>query len=468
MKKRNKKSKQNKANSQNRVMLQCRSLVNKDAVRRETIDGIEHIICSSFTMPDDICMNGILYPAQEIADSFSSLERTLAPVEHPIDSDGRFISASDPVAIHNFHAGAFNMNVTRENGRVHIEKFINVPEAMKTDRGKRLLDRIEEIETNENPRPIHTSTGVFLVLEDVEGVRTNKDGHEYHAIARDLSFDHDSILLDSQAAALPSQGVGMAVNADGQTVNLHQFELPEIGGDPVPDSDELSHSDIRDLIMDAISQPPFSGDWIVDVFESELIFESKEQLFSVPYIIDGKQARITGIPIAVERDVSYTPRTNHQEGDKMKDMIINALKAAGVEVDGLDDDALFAKFSEMKINESLQANSEPKDEKSDDAAFVALNEAVTKAVESAIAPVANKLEAMETKLNATETAELEKFADMIGNSDVYQDITKEDAVKLGINTLKAMAANCNPSYGINSFTPPANGGAETFTTEMPE
>ena len=90
------------------------------------------------------------------------------------------------------------------------------------------------------------------------------------------------------------------------------------------------------------------------------------------------------------------------------------------------------------------------------------------AVESAIAPVANKLEAMETKLNASETAELEKFAEMIGNSDVYQDISKEDAAKLGINTLKAMSANCNPSYGINAYTPASTGGAETFTTEMPE
>ena len=41
-----------------RIMIQCRTTVNRDAVRRESIDGVEHIIVSSSTLPDDIVMNG--------------------------------------------------------------------------------------------------------------------------------------------------------------------------------------------------------------------------------------------------------------------------------------------------------------------------------------------------------------------------------------------------------------------------
>ena len=108
--------------------------------------------------------------------SFETLERTLAPVEHPQDADGNFISASDPLAIHNFHAGAFNMNVEKQNGRIHIEKFINVQEALKTERGKRLLDRVNEIETSDDPRPIHTSVGVYLIPEDTDELKTNTQG----------------------------------------------------------------------------------------------------------------------------------------------------------------------------------------------------------------------------------------------------------------------------------------------------
>jgi len=150
-----------------RILIQCRTKVNSDSIRRETLDGVEHIIVSSATLPDDIVMNGGLYPADEIAISFETLEGTLAPVEHP-EIDGKFLPANDARAIHNFHAGAFNKNVKREGGRVHIDKFINVQEALKTERGKRLLDRVNELETNDNPRPIHTSTGVFLDVEELD------------------------------------------------------------------------------------------------------------------------------------------------------------------------------------------------------------------------------------------------------------------------------------------------------------
>lgn len=164
-----------------RVMVQCRTLINRDAVKRTSIDGVEHIIVSSATLPDDIVMNGGLYPADEIAKGFETLELTLAPVEHPTDSDGNFISASDPRAIHGFHAGAFNMNVHREDGRVHIDKYINVAEALKTDRGKRLLDRIDELETNDKARPIHTSVGVFTTSKSGRkipgGIRGDTDSY---------------------------------------------------------------------------------------------------------------------------------------------------------------------------------------------------------------------------------------------------------------------------------------------------
>lgn len=201
-------------------MVQCVSSVAKKNIVRQTVDGIEHIIVSSYTLPDDIVMNDILYPASEIEKSYQFLERTLAPVEHPTNSHGEFISATDPHAIHNFYAGAYNVNVTRENGRVHVEKHINVAEALKTDRGKRLLDRIDELETNEKPRPIHTSVGIFLTVEKCKKPKMNAAGQSYTMIARNMVPDHDAILLDSIGAATPEQGVGMAVNSNGEKVTV--------------------------------------------------------------------------------------------------------------------------------------------------------------------------------------------------------------------------------------------------------
>lgn len=203
---------------------QCATQVDRSAVRREVIDGVEHVIINSYTMPDDIVMNGVLYPAAEIEKSYTALERTLAPVEHPKNSAGQYISATDPVAIHNYYAGAFNANVRREGKRVRVDKVINVAEAKKSERGRRLLDRINELETNADPRPIHTSTGVFIDAEPVPSPQTNAAGQEYTLIAHNIRFDHDAILLDSIGAAQPAQGVGMAVNHLGETVPVSRFE----------------------------------------------------------------------------------------------------------------------------------------------------------------------------------------------------------------------------------------------------
>ena len=177
-----------------KIMVQCSTRIHKADISRSSIAGVEHIVVSSATLPDNVVMNGGLYPAEEIEKGFATLERTLAPVEHPVDSNGNFLSASDPVAIHGFHAGAFNTNVRRENGRVLVDKTVNVQEALKTERGKRLLDRINELETSDSPRPIHTSVACFLEVEELAEPQTNAVGDEFTWIARNMVFDHVAIV----------------------------------------------------------------------------------------------------------------------------------------------------------------------------------------------------------------------------------------------------------------------------------
>ena len=137
-----------------RILLQCSTAVNRDAVSRNVHDGAEFITIKSYTLPDNIVMNGGLYAVDQVNNALPSLERSLAPVEHPTDGQGNFILASDPHAINNFYAGAYNVNVQREGNRIRVDKEINVTEALKSERGKRLLDRIEDIETNDNANSI--------------------------------------------------------------------------------------------------------------------------------------------------------------------------------------------------------------------------------------------------------------------------------------------------------------------------
>ena len=440
-------------------MIQCRTTVKRDAVSRQSIDGVEHIIVSSSTLPDDIVMNGGLYPAEEIATSFKSLEGTLAPIEHP-QINGEYISANDARAIHAFHGGAFNMNVKQENGRVHIDKYINVSEALKTDRGKRLLDRIEELENNENARPIHTSVGVFVDVEELSEPHTNSAGDEFTWVAHDMVFDHDAILLDSVGAAQPHQGVGVAVNAKGE-----EFKVQSVSADPedrpaVRVVSNQSFSDIHKSVAEGLERSAIDADFIDELFEDRVIFWSGDQLFEVEYVIDDNDlATIVGLPLPVEREVTFAPKTNKQKGDVMKDMIINALKGRGVETEGLSDDQLFDAYNQLQANQSGSDDKGASDE-SGDAGLVA----------NALAEIAAKIEGLEAKMNSAADTELNAAAELIGNSDKYPGLDTEAAKKLGLDTLKSMAGNCSQAFGLSPVVNAGSGRDESqcAPTAMPE
>lgn len=417
-----------------RMLVLCSTQVNKEAVRRENIDGVEHIVVSSATLPDDIVMNEIMYPAEEIEKSYQSLNLTLAPIEHPV-INGEYVSAYDPRAIHEFHAGAFNTNVRREDGRVYIDKVINVQEAKKTDRGKRLLDRVAELETSDSPRPIHTSVGVFISVEELDDMKTNSLGQEYKLIARDMVFDHDAILLDSVGAATPDSGVGMAVNAKGEKIKVSQA-LVTIDAD---DIEEMSFNEIRDALDSAIRQSPLDGDYVADVVNDKVIFWADEQLFSAPFVMDGRTAKIVGIPVPVDRDVAYIPKTNSDEGDHMKELILNALKEAGVDGSEMTEAQLLDAYK------GLHANQEPDgDDKS-----ASDETGIAEIVANALKPLTEELEGLKAAMNKDKDAELSKYAEIVANSGLYPEIDVDTAKLLGVEKLKKMAANTQSSFGVS-------------------
>ena len=184
------------------VRVNIRTTANLTGIRKERRNGRDKIIVPSATLPDGIVMNGISYPAEEIEKGFMSLNNTYAPLGHPT-VNGMFVSASDPEGINIGWIGAHNENVRRENGRVLLDKVIDVARANESVGGRSVLEAIEK------GTPIHTSTGLFCDLE-----ASTDDAYEF--IARNMAFDHDAILLGEDGAATPEQGVGMMVNAKGE------------------------------------------------------------------------------------------------------------------------------------------------------------------------------------------------------------------------------------------------------------
>lgn len=189
------------------VRVNIRSVANAAAIRREKRNGRDVIIVPSATLPDDVVMNGILYPADEIEKSFKGLERTPAPLGHP-SINGKFVSARDPEGINIGWIGAWNENLRRENGRVFLDKVIDIERASQSDGGRAVLSAIEK------GGPVHTSTGLLCNLDAANGEV------DYKHTARNIEFDHDAILLDEEGAATPEQGVGMMVNSAGQEIEV--------------------------------------------------------------------------------------------------------------------------------------------------------------------------------------------------------------------------------------------------------
>lgn len=189
------------------VRVNVRCVANTKAVRREVRNGRSVIIVPSATMPDGVVMNDIMYPAEEIAKSFHTLNRTPAPLGHPT-INGKFVSARDPEGINLGWIGAWNENVRHEGNRLHLDKVIDVEIAERTEGGKRVLEAIDK------GKPVHTSTGLLCNVEAASGDLL------YKKIARNIEFDHDAILLDTEGAATPDQGVGMMVNSKGESEEI--------------------------------------------------------------------------------------------------------------------------------------------------------------------------------------------------------------------------------------------------------
>lgn len=391
-------------NQVSNMLVNFRSVVNRSMLRRESRNGDEFVIIRSATLPDNVVMNGGLYPAEEIEKGYMTLEGTLAPLGHPMDDKGNFIPAASQYAIDNYYVGAANENVVRENGRVFLDKAINVSKAMQTDRGKRLMDRIKSLESGKG-EPIHTSTGVFLQQREGEGINAN--GDEYTWIAENMRFDHDAILLDEPGAAQPNQGVGIAVNSEGIQHQVFNVDL-----DPVEiDIDESPQSLLQKLLK--------------------------------------------AVGFANSGDTAYNHDSKYllNEGrDPMKDKIIGALKKANRYKDGMPDDEMMNAYDDMMQEKGMNMGKKKNMEEDDKKEKKAMNsEELKSIVAEAVAPIAEELAEMKANAKAKDDAEKAEAVTAVVNAGL---LTKELAEEMNTDALVALAANSastqmlNPGFGF--------------------
>lgn len=177
--------------------------INASNISTTTINGQEHyVIRGAVPIVDDIVMNGGLYPAEEINNSYQTMEGKLMPLPHPM-VDGKYVSANDPRAINAYHVGAWAQNVSKSGDQVVMDVYINKAVAETKPDGKRLINRLDEMIAGTNTDPIHLSTGLLTNKEKKSGESKEK---KYTWIARNMQFDHIAILLDEPGAGTPEEG----------------------------------------------------------------------------------------------------------------------------------------------------------------------------------------------------------------------------------------------------------------------
>ncbi|WP_226052660.1 DUF2213 domain-containing protein [Dickeya chrysanthemi] len=426
--------------------------INASNISTKTIDGQEHyVIRGAVPIVDDIVMNGGLYPAEEINNSYQTMEGKLMPLSHP-KVDGNYVSANDPRAINKFYAGAWAQNVGKSGDQVVMDAYINKAVAETKPDGKRLINRLDEMIAGTNVDPIHLSTGLLTNKEKKSG---ESKGKKHTWIARNMQFDHIAILLDEPGAGTPEDGVGMFVNADGQQSDVEYASLTEAANSLkdglwnrvkffFANASDMSFEDIHQTLRMAIKTDDKTWRYIVSVWPDHFVYEedsegAKSRFFDQKYLIADGVATLVGEPVEVVRKpVEYEIKTNG-ETNPMKQKMVAALNAAGVKTDGLTDDQVWDAY-----NQHMQK----KEGGGDSAAGAQVSaDAITAAVNAAIAPLTQKLGALETQLQAN--------ADKVLNE-------KRQAVKLkfgledaAVNALQGDAldgfyAKCQTSASINA------------------
>lgn len=363
-------------------------------ITTETIDGKPHIVVRGITpVVDDIVMNRKLYPAAEIEKAYNTLERNPMPLGHP-KVDGKHVSARDVRAVNEYHVGGWLQNVNHKDGKVTGDMYVNRQYAESSDKGKRLINRLDEMLAGTNSDPIHISTGLLY-----SGIAANGEskGKKYNEIATNMMFDHVAVLLDEPGAGTPEEGVGIFVNAEGDELEIEVVNLADAD---VPDPQDASF---------------------------KTFFNQLKAFFSA------------------------NSDSTQKETDPMKELIVNALKAKGKSVDGKTDAELMDAYNQM-----LAENADSKEETPEEKAAREKKEADDKKAKEQTTNseempgwakvLTEQVTALNSQINANSDKEKgEKRAAV----KLAMNMSDEEVADLDGKALDAMYAKCQTSFGLN-------------------
>lgn len=412
------------------AVMQIGFKVNASQIKRDS----EHIVISNMVpIVDDVVMNEILYPADEINKGYLSLNGVPAPAGHPKDANGNAISAKTGEAIAKYWIGAYCQNARKVEDRVVMDCVINLAHAEASETGRKFIERL----TN-TKEPISVSTGLILNRTKASG---KSRGKPYKWVASNMQFDHVAILLDETPAATPEEGVGLWINSQGEKeeIEVATFNEAELANDKrkglivwinrLLGNSEKSFYEISSKLNELINGDSSSGyNYVIDVWADSFVYQAESgDFFKQAYGIDlNDVVSLVGAPVKVTKSVEYEPvdESPTQEINQMKEIIINMLTAAGIATEGKSDAELLAQYNELTVKPVKDQLTQIADKlATEEAAKVAANKAAINALAVKIHARGSALTVNELELLSFERlTELDKAAAPIalGNSQTLQ------------------------------------------------
>lgn len=373
---------------------------------------------------NDIVLNAMLYPADELAKGAASLEGKPAPAGHPKDAEGRHISALSGNALLSSYAGAICTNARHEGGKTLFDVVVNEAQAKAHPDGAALVERLDAAMNGTNTEPIHVSTGLFCQAVTANGESLGK---KYQRIATNIQYDHVAFLLHESGAGTPEQGVGMFLNAEGKP---EPVELAALNAADAADQRTTLRRWLQGLLGNAAAAMSFEqiteglykalprGAWLREVFDTYAIWTDEGGKFwKQGYMVSETGSLAwSGTAEEVRREVTYSAVVNSlPKGDPMKETLVAVLNAAGIKTEGMADAQILAAYN---AHVSAQA----------------------------VAPVQTKLDAANAQLQtlqanaqAAEAAELNTLAAQLATN--AKGFTADDFKAMGLKRCKELAAN---------------------------
>lgn len=461
------------------------------------ISGVCHMI-------RDSTMNGIFYPAKAFDDLANRLmasnERIPAPLSHPSDESGNFVSAKDPLTLSAHGVFSFDTDWAVSSDKLISNTYIDIRRAAENEHAGWLVERLN------NRQPIDRSTGLELMISENSGV--SPDGEEYSLRVEEIiNLDHSAILNPESepGAKNNTEAVGMFTNANGESAvevaELHvnacspNLSLPLApadyawneteavnrirkfsGSESAPSTNyrkffmEFDANNVGDFsaykmpFADVIDGRPYAVPAALEAINAESVAESDRQrvMANIEHykskmektMPNSKLAQFLnwlGKKFGVNAEMEYNRfvvnNIEYNEVDPMKEKILAALNAAGVKTEGLDDDALFAAYNEAMKPKAKVEDEEEMDNEGGNGKTKEKNSEVLEAVNA----LAEEIKQLKAANAAAAQAEIDAVAAQVANAGIME---LEDAKKLSVKSLNGLLAKSGVvvANGAGGFT----------------